>query len=51
VRLFAVSVRTVSPSKSQVKISVMGEGCDTPSVIVEATVLQQHLTNVIARLE
>jgi hypothetical protein len=37
VRQFAVPVRTASPSKSWDEISVMGEGCDTPSVTVEAT--------------
>jgi hypothetical protein len=29
VRLFAIPVRTASPSKSQDEISVRGEGCDT----------------------
>jgi hypothetical protein len=38
VRLFNVPVRTVSPSKSQVKISVRGEGCDNPSVTIAAIV-------------
>jgi hypothetical protein len=37
VRLFTVPVRTASPSKSRDKISVRGEGCDTPSITVAAT--------------
>jgi hypothetical protein len=41
VQLFIVSVRAATPSKSQDKISVRGEGCDTPSVTVAATVLEQ----------
>jgi hypothetical protein len=44
VRLFDVPVRSFSPSKSQVEISVKGEGCDTPSVTVAAAVLQRYLT-------
>jgi hypothetical protein len=40
-RLFVVSVRTATPSKSQDEISVRGEGCDTPSVTIAATVLEQ----------
>jgi hypothetical protein len=40
VRLFSVPVKTVSPSKSRVEISVREEGCDTPSVTVPATMLQ-----------
>jgi hypothetical protein len=38
VHLFTVSVRAATPSKSQDKISVRGEGYDTPSVTVAATV-------------
>jgi hypothetical protein len=41
VRLFLVSVRAVTPSKSQGEISVKGEGCDTPSVTVAATMFKQ----------
>jgi hypothetical protein len=41
VRLFAVPVRTVFPSKSRDEISVRGEGCDTPSVTIVVTVLEQ----------
>jgi hypothetical protein len=44
VRLLAVPVRTASPSKSQDKISVKGEGCDTLGVTVVATVFIQCLT-------
>jgi hypothetical protein len=44
VRLFTVPVRAISPSKSQVKISVRGQDCDTPSVTVATVVLQQYLT-------
>jgi hypothetical protein len=43
VRLFVVPVRIVSPSKSRVKISVRGEGCDTPSETVAAIVFQKYL--------
>jgi hypothetical protein len=35
VRLFDVSIRTFLLFKSQDKIYFKGEGCDTPSVIVE----------------
>jgi hypothetical protein len=38
VQLFAVSVRAATPSKSRDEISVRGEGCDSPSVTVVATV-------------
>jgi hypothetical protein len=41
VRLFVVPVRTILPFKSRDEISVRGEGCDTPSVTVAATVLEQ----------
>jgi hypothetical protein len=41
VQLFVVSVRAATPSKSQDDISVRGEGCDTPSVTVAATVPKQ----------
>jgi hypothetical protein len=41
VRLFAVSVRTTTPSKSRDEISVRGEGCDTPNVTVASTVFKQ----------
>jgi hypothetical protein len=41
VQLFAVSVRAATPSKSRDEISVRGEGCDTPSVTVAATVPKQ----------
>jgi hypothetical protein len=37
-QLFTVSVRVATPSKSQGEISVRGEGCDTPSVTIAATV-------------
>jgi hypothetical protein len=37
-QLFAVSVSAATPSKSQGEISIRGEGCDTPSVTVAATV-------------
>jgi hypothetical protein len=37
VRLFVVSVRAATPSKSRDEFSVRGEGCDTPSVTVAAT--------------
>jgi hypothetical protein len=40
-QLFAVSVRAATPSKSRDEISVRGEGCDTPSVTVAATVLER----------
>jgi hypothetical protein len=35
--MFTVSVRAATPSKCQDGICVRGEGCDTPSVIVAAT--------------
>jgi hypothetical protein len=38
VQVFTVSVRAATPSKSQDEIFVRGEGCDTPSVTVAATV-------------
>jgi hypothetical protein len=38
VQLFTVSVRAITPSKSQDEISVRGEGCDTPSLTVATTV-------------
>jgi hypothetical protein len=41
VRLFSVPIRTATPSKSRVEISVSGEGCDTPSVTVVATTFKQ----------
>jgi hypothetical protein len=44
VQLFAVSVRAAAPSKSCNEISVRGEGCDSPSVTVAATVPKQSLT-------
>jgi hypothetical protein len=40
VSLFVVPIRTVSPSKSWVEISVSGEDCDTIADIV----FQQYLT-------
>jgi hypothetical protein len=40
VRLFNVSVRAATPSKSQDEISVRGEGYDTPSVIIVATMIE-----------
>jgi hypothetical protein len=40
VQLFTVSVRAATPSKSRDEISVRGEGCDTPSVTVAATMLE-----------
>jgi hypothetical protein len=42
--LFTVSIRTATPSKSfscHSEISVRGEGCDTPSFTVVATVPEQ----------
>jgi hypothetical protein len=36
--MFTVSVRAATPSKSRDEIFVRGEGCDTPSVTVAATV-------------
>jgi hypothetical protein len=36
-QLFVVSVRAATPSKSRDEISIRGEGCDTPSVTVVAT--------------
>jgi hypothetical protein len=44
VRLIAVPIRTFSPSKSQVEISISGEGCDTLSVTVAAIMVKQYLT-------
>jgi hypothetical protein len=41
--LFIVPVRTFSPSKSWVKIPDRGEGYDTPSVTLVATMLQQYV--------
>jgi hypothetical protein len=41
VRLFVVPVRTATPSKSRDEISVRGEGCDTPSTTIAATVAEQ----------
>jgi hypothetical protein len=40
VRLFVVPVIAATPSKSQDEISVRGEGCDTPSVTVAATMIE-----------
>jgi hypothetical protein len=40
---FVVSVRTATPSKSRDEISVRGEGYDTPSVTVAATMPEQWL--------
>jgi hypothetical protein len=40
VRLFVIPVRTATASKSRVKISVSGEGCDTPSVTVVDTMFK-----------
>jgi hypothetical protein len=40
VQLFTISVRAATPSKSRDEISVRGEGCDTPSVTVAATMLE-----------
>jgi ribosomal protein S4 len=36
-QLFAVSVKAATPFKSRGEISVKGEGCDTPSITVVAT--------------
>jgi hypothetical protein len=41
VRLFTVSVRAATPSKSRDEISVRGEDCDIPSVTVAATIFKQ----------
>jgi hypothetical protein len=41
VRQFIVPIRAATPSKSEGKISVRGEGCDTPSVTVAAKVFKQ----------
>jgi hypothetical protein len=41
VQLFTISVRAATPSKSRDEISVRGEGYDTPSVTVVATMLEQ----------
>jgi hypothetical protein len=43
VQLFTVSVGAAAPSKSWDEISVRGEGCDTPSVTVSATVPKHQL--------
>jgi hypothetical protein len=40
VRLFIVPVRAATPSKSRDEIFVRGEGCDTPSVTVVATIFK-----------
>jgi hypothetical protein len=40
VRLFIVPIRVATPSKSQGKISIRGEGYDTPSVTVVATMFK-----------
>jgi hypothetical protein len=40
VRLFVIPIRAATPFKSRVKISIRGEGCDTPSVTVVATVFE-----------
>jgi hypothetical protein len=41
VKLFTVSVRTTTPSKSQDEISVRVEGYDTPSITVVDIVPEQ----------
>jgi hypothetical protein len=41
VQLFTVSVSAATPSKSRDEISVRGEGCDTPSITIIATVPKQ----------
>jgi hypothetical protein len=41
VQLFTVPVRVATPYKSLGEISVRGEGCDTPSITVEATIFKQ----------
>jgi hypothetical protein len=41
VQLFIVFVIAATPSQSRDEVSVRGEGCDTPSVTVAATVLEQ----------
>jgi hypothetical protein len=38
--LFTIPVRAIAPSKSRDGISIRGEGCDTPSVTVVATVFK-----------
>jgi hypothetical protein len=40
-QLFTVPIRVTAPSKSRDKISVRGEGCDTSSFTVAATVFKQ----------
>jgi hypothetical protein len=40
--VFTVSGRATTDSKSQDEISVRGEGYDTPSVTVEATMLNSN---------
>jgi hypothetical protein len=44
VRLFAIPTRAANPSKSWDEISVRGEGCDTPSVTIAATMFKQQCT-------
>jgi hypothetical protein len=41
VRLFGVSIRATTPSKSRGEISIRAEGSDTPSVIVATTMFKQ----------
>jgi hypothetical protein len=41
VQLFVVLVRAATPFKSRDEISIRGEGCDTPSVTVVATMPEQ----------
>jgi hypothetical protein len=41
VRLFAILVRAATPSNSRDMISIRGEGCDTHSVTVAATIFKQ----------
>jgi hypothetical protein len=41
VQLFSFPVRTTTPSKSRVEISVRREGYDTPSVTVATTTFKQ----------
>jgi hypothetical protein len=47
VRLFTIPVRTATPSKSQVEISIRGEGYDTPSVTVIATVPYRVIASLV----
>jgi hypothetical protein len=44
VRLTVVSIRVITPSKSWDKISIRGEGYDTPGITVAATIAKQQLT-------